>query len=122
MKMREKKIIMILFCLILQDLPRKASVMEVKRNGGAFQPFQREKSVAKPNGSVKVPPSAPATSSTSGPVTGGSGGLSIKREDKEGQRKQRRNWSPELHRRFLNALQQLGGSHGIVLLKSYFLF
>lgn len=110
-------------CLMLQDLPRKASVMEVKRNGGAFRPFQREKSVAKPNGSVaKVPPSAPATSSSSGPVTGGSDGLSSKREDKDGQRKQRRNWSPELHRRFLNALQQLGGSHGMVLLKKYFLF
>ncbi|CAI0552551.1 unnamed protein product [Linum tenue] len=27
------------------------------------------------------------------------------------QRKQRRCWSPELHRRFLHALQQLGGSH-----------
>ena len=27
-------------------------------------------------------------------------------------RKQRRCWSTELHRRFLNALQQLGGSHG----------
>ncbi|XP_024525903.1 transcription factor HHO2 [Selaginella moellendorffii] len=27
------------------------------------------------------------------------------------QRKARRCWSPELHRRFLNALQQLGGSH-----------
>ncbi|KAJ7946022.1 myb family transcription factor EFM-like [Quillaja saponaria] len=26
-------------------------------------------------------------------------------------RKQRRCWSPELHRRFVNALQQLGGSH-----------
>lgn len=27
-------------------------------------------------------------------------------------RKQRRCWSPELHRRFVDALQQLGGSHG----------
>lgn len=27
-------------------------------------------------------------------------------------RKQRRCWSPELHRRFVNALQQLGGSQG----------
>ena len=27
-------------------------------------------------------------------------------------RKQRRCWSPELHRRFLNALQQLGGCQG----------
>lgn len=28
-------------------------------------------------------------------------------------RKQRRCWSPELHRRFVNALQQLGGAQGI---------
>lgn len=36
-------------------------------------------------------------------------------------RKQRRCWSPELHRRFVNALQQLGGSQGLTLkLKSKF--
>lgn len=39
---------------------------------------------------------------------GGSGGRSSRR----GQRKQRRCWSHELHRRFLNALKQLGGPHG----------
>nr|VDD38440.1 unnamed protein product [Brassica oleracea] len=38
---------------------------------------------------------------------GGSGGRSSRR----GQRKQRRCWSHELHRRFLNALKQLGGPH-----------
>jgi SHAQKYF class myb-like DNA-binding protein len=27
-------------------------------------------------------------------------------------RKQRRCWSPELHRRFVNALQKLGGTQG----------
>lgn len=32
-----------------------------------------------------------------------------------GQRKQRRCWSQELHRRFLNALKQLGGPHGAFL-------
>ncbi|CAB4295569.1 unnamed protein product [Prunus armeniaca] len=96
-----------------EELPRKALVMEVKRNGGAFQPFQREKSVGKTNRPVaKVPASAPATSSTTDTVSGGSG-ESLKKEEKDGQgqRKQRRNWSPELHRRFLHALQQLGGSH-----------
>ncbi|XP_015895662.3 transcription factor HHO3 [Ziziphus jujuba] len=95
-----------------EELPRKASVVEVKRNGGAFQPFQREKSVAKANGSVgKATPSAPETSATPEPAAGGGSGGNTKKEDKDGQRKQRRNWSPELHRRFLNALQQLGGSH-----------
>ncbi|CAN7102185.1 unnamed protein product [Brassica rapa subsp. narinosa] len=39
--------------------------------------------------------------------SGGSGGSSSRR----GQRKQRRYWSHELHRRFLNALKQLGGPH-----------
>ncbi|KAG2261508.1 hypothetical protein Bca52824_068587 [Brassica carinata] len=39
--------------------------------------------------------------------SGGSGGSSSGR----GQRKQRRCWSHELHRRFLNALKQLGGPH-----------
>lgn len=32
-----------------------------------------------------------------------------------GQRKQRRCWSQELHRRFLNALKQLGGPYGAFL-------
>uniref|UniRef100_A0A803RAF9 HTH myb-type domain-containing protein n=1 Tax=Cannabis sativa TaxID=3483 RepID=A0A803RAF9_CANSA len=97
-----------------EQLPKKASVTEVKSNGGAFQPFQREKNVVKPNGSsssacttTNPVASAPATSSNAG------GGSNKREEDKDGQnqRKQRRNWSPELHKRFLNALQQLGGSH-----------
>ncbi|PON59508.1 GARP transcription factor [Parasponia andersonii] len=96
------------------ELPKKASVVEVKRNGGAFQPFQRVKKVEKGNGSssgcTAPVATAPATSSNDGTITGGSG---KREEQKEGQtqRKQRRNWSPELHKRFLNALQQLGGSH-----------
>ncbi|XP_050372933.1 transcription factor HHO3-like [Argentina anserina] len=95
-----------------EEVPRKASVVEVKRSGGAFHPFQKEKSIVKTNGAVaKSPASAPATSSTTDTVSGGSGGGNSKKDDKEGQRKQRRNWSPELHRRFLHALQQLGGSH-----------
>ncbi|KAG2662902.1 hypothetical protein I3843_16G003300 [Carya illinoinensis] len=109
-----------------EDVPRKAT--DLKRNGGgggggAFQPFQREKSVGKSNASEGKTPSslareaAPAvvvatTSSSAVTATGGSDG-NDGREQREGQsqRKQRRNWSPELHRRFLNALQQLGGSH-----------
>ncbi|CAN1181441.1 Transcription factor HHO3 [Linum perenne] len=70
---------------------------------------------------------AAAVAATAAAVAGtsGGGGCSIsnnnnsnnsnktKDVDKEGQaqRKQRRCWSPELHRRFLHALQQLGGSH-----------
>uniref|UniRef100_A0A6M2EVY2 HTH myb-type domain-containing protein n=1 Tax=Populus davidiana TaxID=266767 RepID=A0A6M2EVY2_9ROSI len=102
-----------------QDLPRKAAVTEVKRNGagGAFQPFHREKSIGKTSNQAiaKAPTSVPAstTSSTAVVATGGIGGGSNKKEDIDGgnQRKQRRCWSPELHRRFLHALRQLGGSH-----------
>lgn len=107
----------------LQDSPRKFAVSEVKRNGsgGAFHPFKKEKSIVSDgtataptqrpmNGSAPAPP--PSTSSTAD--TGGSSGGN-KKEEKEShsQRKARRCWSPELHRRFLQALQQLGGSHGI---------
>ncbi|CAK7326527.1 unnamed protein product [Dovyalis caffra] len=103
-----------------QDLPRKAVVTEVKRDGtgGAFQPFHRERSVGKSSNqaTAMAPTSVPAsaTSSTAGAVTGGTGCENNKNEDKEAgnQRKLRRCWSPELHRRFLHALQQLGGSHG----------
>ncbi|KAL5553494.1 hypothetical protein UlMin_040895 [Ulmus minor] len=95
-----------------QDLPKKASVTEVKRNGGAFQPFQKEKIAQKTNGSPSVPPvTAPATSSSGGTVSGGSSKREEKEKEGQTHRKQRRNWSPELHKRFLNALQQLGGSH-----------
>ncbi|KAG6673692.1 hypothetical protein I3842_15G003900 [Carya illinoinensis] len=100
-----------------EDVPRKATVMEVKRNGGgggAFQPFQREKSVAAPSPPAPEPEpvAALATTSWSAETATGGGGENDRREQKEGQaqRKQRRNWSPELHRRFLHALQQLGGS------------
>ncbi|KAI4357854.1 hypothetical protein L6164_001777 [Bauhinia variegata] len=98
-----------------EDVPRKASVVEVNRNGGAFQPFHREESDGKTNVSVAkaaptTSPALPATSSTAGAATGGNGG-SNRKEEKESQahRKQRRCWSPELHKRFLHALQQLGG-------------
>ncbi|GMY18308.1 transcription factor HHO3-like [Fagus crenata] len=104
-----------------EDLPRKATVMEVKRNGGAFQPFHREKSVGKSNAPVvvktpsqaPVAPPAPALATPSSSAETATGVGSARREEKEsqGQRKQRRNWSPELHRRFVQALQQLGGSH-----------
>ncbi|XP_044488799.1 transcription factor HHO3-like [Mangifera indica] len=96
-----------------EDIPRKTTVLEVKKNGGAFQPFNREKSEGKAE--QKANPCVPmaAASSTAETVSKSGGGGSNKREDKDGQseRKQRRCWSPELHRRFLHALQQLGGSH-----------
>ncbi|KAI9071466.1 hypothetical protein K1719_046575 [Acacia pycnantha] len=100
-----------------EDLPRKAMVVEVKRNGGAFQPFHREddNNVGKTNNNnitsaakSTSPAAVPAMSSTAG-GGGGSGSKGSEEKDGQGQRKQRRCWSPELHKRFLQALQQLGG-------------
>ncbi|XP_038885697.1 transcription factor HHO3-like [Benincasa hispida] len=92
-----------------QDPPENTAVVEVNRNGGAFRPFQKEKTGGGGTSSSSAPAPAAETSST---TETGSGGSS-RREEKEAQnqRKQRRCWSPELHRRFLHALQQLGGSH-----------
>lgn len=59
-------------------------------------PAPQKEVVAKPNGSVCTVPTPAASNATQ------SGGQS--------QRKARRCWSPELHRRFVTALQQLGGS------------
>lgn len=85
----------------MQESSRKSSAeggVEMKKAGGAFHPYHGEKKMS-------GTPTA-ATSSTA--ETGG------RREEKEGEshRKARRCWSPELHRRFLDALKQLGGSHG----------
>ncbi|KAJ1385271.1 SANT/Myb domain [Sesbania bispinosa] len=98
-----------------EDLPRKTNVVEVTRNGGAFQPFHREESavVGKTNTSAsgKSPssPPVPATSST-GPARVDNGGSNKREEKGQNQRKQRRCWSQELHKRFLQALHQLGGA------------
>ncbi|KAI4386460.1 hypothetical protein MLD38_004391 [Melastoma candidum] len=103
--------------------PKRVPVLEVKRDGGAFQPFNSGKDTIvnisltckplklSPEKSNSVVPSA-ATSSmaetvAASPVSSQKG----EREPVQPHRKQRRNWSPELHRRFLQALQQLGGSH-----------
>lgn len=69
-------------------------------NDGAFYPFKKGKSVEK----SETPPPPPAAETSGG---------GNKKDDKDGQsnRKTRRCWSPELHRRFLQALQELGGSH-----------
>ncbi|CAL5419127.1 unnamed protein product [Camellia sinensis] len=97
-----------------QESPRKVSIMEVKRNGGgAFHPFKKENNVGTiPTKDPSVPAAAASSTAENGGGDGGASGGG-KKEEKEGQsqRKARRCWSPELHRRFLHALQQLGGSH-----------
>ncbi|XP_058091401.1 transcription factor HHO3 [Magnolia sinica] len=86
-----------------EDPPPKPSIVETKKSGGAFHPFEKEKPTM-----AMTPMSDHSASSTAEKCSSGRGG-----EEKEGQsnRKARRCWSPELHRRFLHALQQLGGSH-----------
>ncbi|KAL3644641.1 transcription factor [Castilleja foliolosa] len=84
------------------DSPKK---VEMKKSGcgGAFHPFKKVENVAPP---VENP--VPPVSTTSTAETGGGN----KKEEKDGQsRKARRCWSSELHKKFLQALQQLGGSH-----------
>ncbi|KAE9589853.1 hypothetical protein Lal_00021524 [Lupinus albus] len=97
-----------------EDVTRKVSGMEVKRNGsgGAFQPFHKEEKASHTIESLcKAPSSTPvaAASSTAVPVTRDNA-ESSKKEDKDGARKQRRCWSQELHKCFLQALQKLGGA------------
>ncbi|XP_042380823.1 transcription factor NIGT1-like isoform X2 [Zingiber officinale] len=82
-----------------QSAETEAAPIAVSGNGGdAFHPFATENKIAAPAGS----------NASKGDACGG--------EDKkegqlQGHRKTRRSWSPELHRRFLRALEQLGGSH-----------
>lgn len=93
--------------MFFQTVPRKTSVVEVKRIGGAFHPFRKEEIAAEKSKALTTSPEqVPATSSTEPVVESRS-----KTEEDKGQRKQRRCWSQELHKRFLLALQQLGGSH-----------
>ncbi|KAK7268385.1 hypothetical protein RIF29_21083 [Crotalaria pallida] len=98
-----------------EDVTRKVPVMEVKRSGsgGAFQPFHKEEKAGKARESLsKAPtltPVAAAASSTAVTVNRDNAGSS-KKEEKDGDRKQRRCWSQELHKLFLQALKELGGA------------
>ncbi|CAA2977571.1 transcription factor HHO3-like [Olea europaea subsp. europaea] len=96
-----------------EDSLRNMSVLEVNRirSGGAFHPFQKEKSsVTTPQRPIGMSAQVAASSSVEETSSGGGGGGNYK-DEKEGQfqRKPRRSWSPELHRKFLQALQRLGG-------------
>ncbi|WOL02824.1 hypothetical protein Cni_G11543 [Canna indica] len=96
--------------------PKKPIAVSLKNTGGAFQPF--EKGAKK---RIPPPPAAAASSASSGSggdCSGNGGDNNKEKESKEWQskstqRKERRCWSPELHRRFLNALHQLGGCHEV---------
>ena len=62
------------------------------------------------NSSRAVSASASASSSHSNAQSNSRAGSAAAQQ--QAARKQRRCWSPELHRRFVSALQQLGGSQG----------
>ncbi|KAJ0241365.1 Transcription factor HHO2 [Hirschfeldia incana] len=94
---------------------KKARVVEVKHNSNnrcGFQPFRKEtkrvfsETDLQPAAKATTSEPAPATTTCSTTEVVGSAG-----KEQQPHRKQRRCWSPELHRRFLHALQQLGGSH-----------
>ncbi|WOK93385.1 hypothetical protein Cni_G02082 [Canna indica] len=81
--------------------PPKLIPVNAKKTEGAFHPFERENH-----------PGEPAKSNISGGEGTDVGGGEEKEKDGQSQphRKARRCWSPELHRRFLHAVDQLGGS------------
>ncbi|KAG0461504.1 hypothetical protein HPP92_021801 [Vanilla planifolia] len=95
---------------------KKPVALKAGKVGGAFQPFEREKVAP----SVPEPYVEAAVRSNTMTIGGDRGGD----EDKENaagfegnsmspaqpNRKPRRCWSPDLHRKFLHALEQLGGS------------
>ncbi|XP_010460352.1 PREDICTED: myb family transcription factor EFM-like [Camelina sativa] len=94
---------------------KAAAVIGVKRNNaGAFQPFQKEKpnkaNDHSPQPLKTITPTPTTTSSSTAETVGGKSEFEQLKQS-QSSRKQRRCWSPELHRRFLHALQQLGGSH-----------
>ncbi|KAK8936997.1 putative transcription factor GLK1 [Platanthera zijinensis] len=98
---------------------RKPVAVNARRVWGAFQPFERNKP-ATTAAEVHVPFTAPSVSSTTVMTTerrkDGCGEVE-KEEERQSlapvgpNRKHRRCWSPDLHRKFLNALETLGGSH-----------
>lgn len=113
-----------------EESPRKVQIVEVKSNGngGAFHPFKKEKEKEKSvvgtsaaaatqppmtSGRSSGPAAAASSTADTGVKSNGDDGCKKEEKEREGQsqRKARRCWSPELHKRFLMALQQLGGSH-----------
>ncbi|CAL9762661.1 unnamed protein product [Musa acuminata subsp. burmannicoides] len=89
--------------------PKKPMAVSLKKTGGAFQPFEREKHAT-------TPPAATAAASNFTTSRGGGdssrgGEMEKKEEQSPVHRKARRCWSPELHHLFLHALERLGGSH-----------
>ncbi|XP_074381179.1 transcription factor HHO2-like [Apium graveolens] len=83
-----------------KDSVREVSISGVQKNGsgGAFQPFKKDTGVGSSARRQQV--TAPNVKSIA--ENGGRGGASSKA---------RRSWSPDLHRRFVAALEELGGAY-----------
>lgn len=109
---------------------------KLRSSGGAFVPFKRQsgpmlkekldnlvkeknKNLPINNLSLCAPmiETGPIDKNSKGNIRGSSSSDSALPD-----RKRRRCWSPDLHRRFVNALQQLGGPHGKILYSILFLF
>ncbi|KAG4908159.1 hypothetical protein AAZX31_20G173500 [Glycine max] len=92
-----------------EDVSKIVCGVELKRSGsggGAFQPLHKEEKSSKPSESLsKTPSSTPVVATSSSAVE-----PAEEKSLNEGQRKLRRCWSQDLHKRFLHALQQLGGA------------
>ncbi|XP_059649471.1 transcription factor HHO3-like [Cornus florida] len=95
-----------------EDSSRKVLVTEVQRNGGGGGDGAEKSSGIAPE-LMGSSPSSAMSSAERGRGSDGGSGDETRREEKGGhsqKKARRRRWLPELHRRFLHALQQLGGS------------
>ncbi|RZS13667.1 hypothetical protein BHM03_00045287 [Ensete ventricosum] len=92
--------------------PQKPIAIKPKKSWGDAQYLDKEEEVA-PSESLACQDAEIA----SGGEGNGDGGMKKKKEEEEEDRSQpgrkvKRYWSEELHKRFLHALEQLGGCHG----------
>ncbi|CAA2993877.1 transcription factor HHO3-like [Olea europaea subsp. europaea] len=93
--------------------PTPEEDLSERGTSGAFHQFKIEKSVGAETTTAQgimnrsaAPPAVTTAGANSRAEKGGGS-----KKEKQSERKARRTWSPELHKRFLQALEQLGGSH-----------
>ncbi|KAL4283468.1 hypothetical protein GQ457_16G004050 [Hibiscus cannabinus] len=88
----------------------------VRNGGGAFLPFSKDRnSSAHDHKKSSKAENGEETGDTADGQRANTNSGSTVTNSGEPQRKARRCWSPDLHRRFVNALQMLGGSQGMYL-------
>ncbi|THU71649.1 hypothetical protein C4D60_Mb04t03670 [Musa balbisiana] len=86
--------------------PQKPIAIKAKKTWGDAQYLDKEEEIA-PSESL----ACQDTEIASGEEGNGDGGKKKKKEISQPERKVKRYWSEELHKRFLHALEQLGGCH-----------